>query len=603
MKMVKLSVIILLSIISMHGYAFDNSQVTVRGKVVDSKTKSSLPGVIIRIMNSSRGTLSDDNGNFQMNLDKGLYDIQFSIVGYNSEIRKVEINKSEDWVIELKESFVQMSEVLVVAEDPGVGIIRRAIANKKRWMERLKSYKCTAYSKQIINKEDSIASIAESYSNGYWRRGDGFREKIFQKRQTENIKMAQNFAMVGGIVNFNEDIIQIAGFKFTGPISPDALDDYSFKLIKTYESRGFNIYEIAMKPNSRFKPLFEGIICISDSVYSITKVEVKPNDVFKIPFVKNFSLDLGQRFAVFDTSYWMPVDVAINAKFEVSIPGLSMPAFGFKQRSILYDYELNIPLHDTIFTGKKVKVDSSAQTDSTYWDKNRILPLSSLEQKMYKTLDSTQTLDKQFKPSGPLMAFEKTEGMNIFGPLEYIDFRFNRVEGYFLGGQYETNVIKNLNISLNAGYGFSDKKWKYSGSLSYSLPELNNSKIAFSYYNLVPSRPDMGFYPAGLITTAAIFTKEDYGDYYFAKGYNISYSIKPVKDVTAKIEFTDENEKSVSNRAGHGLLSKKKFRDNLPIIEGKMRNIKIGVDIFDLFKTSDESFIMVNIGERNLLYQ
>ena len=57
-------------------------------------------------------------------------------------------------------------------------------------------------------------------------------KKIFQKRQTENIKVNQNFAQVGGIMNFNEDEIKIAGYTFTGPTAPDALDNYTYKLIK-----------------------------------------------------------------------------------------------------------------------------------------------------------------------------------------------------------------------------------------------------------------------------------------------------------------------------------------------------------------------------------
>ena len=599
MKNFFILVSLLLSILVLNISAFAEDQFILRGKILDSKSKSTLPGVIVRILNSPRGTLTDDNGNFQINLQKGEYEIQFSIVGYNSETKKINIEKNESIVVELKESYVQLSEVLVVAEDPGIGIIRRAIANKKKWMDRLHSYKCTAYTKQIINKEDSIASIAESYSNGFWRKPEGFRERIFQKRQTENIKMAQNFAMVGGIVNFNEDVIQIAGYKFTGPTSPEALDDYTFKLIKTYESRGFKIYEIQVIPVSRFKPLFEGTICISDSVYSITKVEVKPNDVFKIPFVKDFALSLSQRFDVYDTTFWMPIDIAINAKFQVSVPGISIPAFGFKQRSILYDYSINSSIPDSIFSIKRSVTDTTAKKiDSTYWETNRVLPLTNTEERIYKTLDSTQTLDKQFKPSGALMAFEKSDGMGFLKPLEYIDFRFNRVEGYFLGGNYDGKIYKNISFSADAGYGFSDKKWNYSASIGYKIPSALWSSFTFRYFDLVKDRPGQGFYDPFVITIASLFSKEDYGDYYSAKGFNLNYSFNPIRDVQFFASYMNEDQKSLSNKAGHGLMLNKKFRENLPIIEGKMNRLYFGLDFFDLFKPDDDAFIRVNIGEK-----
>jgi hypothetical protein len=589
---------LLLSFINISSLAFAQELFTLRGKIVDSKTKSPLPSVVVRVLNSTKGTLSDDNGNFQISLSKAAYEIQFSIVGYNTETKNIDFTKNDNIIIELKESFVQLSEVLVVAEDPGIGIIRRAIANKKKWMDRLHSYKCNAYSKQIINKEDSIASIAEAFSYGYWRKPEGFRERVFQKRQTENIKMAQNFAMVGGIVNFNEDVIAVAGFKFTGPTSPDALDDYTFKLLKTYESRGFNIYEIQIIPVSRYKPLFEGTICISDSVYSITKVDVKPNDVFKLPFIKNFSLSFGQRFDVYDTSFWMPVDIAINAKFEISIPGISMPAFGFKQRSILYDYEINKSIPDSIFSKKKIVIDTlTKKIDSVYWEKNRVLPLSSHEEKIYKTLDSTQTLDKQFKPSGALMAFEKTDRSSLLGALNYTDFHFNRVQGYFLGGQFDERVNKSFSLSGSVGYGFSDKKWKYSAGLGYKVPLFDYSNLSFTFFNKVQNRPGQGFFTDGMITLACILAKDDYGDYYSAKGFDFVYSFYPLDHISLNIKYLDEDENSLSNKAGHGFISNKKIRQNLPIIDGKMRNLSFGLNIYDIFKQEEGAFVKVTIGE------
>ncbi|HEY9188954.1 MAG TPA: DUF5686 family protein [Ignavibacteria bacterium] len=589
--------LLILFVFYSEAFAFSNDQFTVKGKVIDKKTKNFLPSVIVRILNTNKGTLTDDNGSFQINLEKGRYDIQFSIVGYNTEKITVDLNKNLDVIIELEESFVQMKEVLVVAEDPGVGIIRRAIANKKKWIDKLNSYKFTAYSKQIINKEDSIASIAESYSYGYWKKTEGFREVIFQKRQTENIKVSQNFAMVGGIINFNEDVINIAGYRFTGPTSANALDDYSFKLLKTYESRGFNIYEIEMKPANRFKPLFDGIICIADSIYSITKVELKPNDVFKIPFTKSIELNISQRFNVYDTIFWMPVDIAINANFNIKIPGINLPAFGFKQRSILYDYEINTDLPDSIFLKKRNVLDTTVKTyDSTYWEANRVLALSTSEEKAYKSLDSTKTLDKQFKPTGPLMALEKNNNLSFLKPLEYLSFHFNRVEGYFLGATYNLNHKKMFNSEFLLGYGFSDKKWKYNIFLNNNIPFLSSS-LSFSFFDQTVSIPDRNYYSPFIITLASIFSKLDYGDYYNSKGFNIRYSFSPINNIRADINYLNEKEGSTTNIVGHGLLSNKLFRKNKPIFDGKMRSLTLGLSVFELVKKNNDDFISVSIGD------
>ena len=141
-----------------------------------------MPGVTIRILNTTKGTITDESGNYIINLEKGKYEIHVTSIGYNSENFIIDLNSDTEKNIELKESFVQMSEVLIVAEDPGIGIIRRTIANKRKWMDKLKSYNMTGYTKNTIFKEDSVASIVESYSYGYWRKNDGFREKNIPKK-------------------------------------------------------------------------------------------------------------------------------------------------------------------------------------------------------------------------------------------------------------------------------------------------------------------------------------------------------------------------------------------------------------------------------------
>jgi hypothetical protein len=569
-----------------------------KGNVIDAKTKKTLPNVIVRIQNTQKGTLTDDSGNFQLYLTQGHYDIQFSIVGYEREIIHLSLEKNETISVELAESFVQLTEVLITAEDPGVGIIRRAIANKRKWMDRLQSYQCKAYTKQIMLKDDSIASITESLSNKFWKKFVGFRERIYQKQQTQNIKVDQNFAMVGTILNFNEDVIELAGYKFTGPTAPDALSDYDFKLLRTYESKGYNIYEIKVIPNSKYKPLFEGTICISDSVYAITTVELNPSDVFKIPLIDSFIVNYSQRFDLFDSTYWMPIDIEISGKMQVNFPGLKFPAIGIKQRSILNDYMINIPIDDSIFNARPFVQDTTnIVADSSFWERERTLPLSYEEEIIYETIDSTQTLDKQFQPSGPLMALEG-DGFMPFSFMENISFSFNRVEGYFLGLNYDDKIYENLSSSSFAGYSFSDKKFKYSIGMIYKFRKLYNSVLKFNVFDKVTDRLGIYSYGKSEITLYSIFAKEDYGDYYSNKGFDIFYSISPHKNVTLNILYTNEKETSVANNAGHGFFSSKPFRENHNIIDGQMNTIDIKLDLFDIFRLDEREFIRVEIGDR-----
>src|SRR6185503_17566525 len=100
-------------------------------------------------------------------------------------------------------------EVLVLAEDPALEIIRKAIENKHRWMDLLKTYKFDAYTRQVIDKDTSVASITEAFTTGWVLSGDTLRERVIQKRQTANVPMEENFAAVRRLVNFNDDRISL----------------------------------------------------------------------------------------------------------------------------------------------------------------------------------------------------------------------------------------------------------------------------------------------------------------------------------------------------------------------------------------------------------
>ncbi|MEK6571158.1 MAG: DUF5686 family protein, partial [Bacteroidota bacterium] len=246
------------------------------GTVVDEETGNPLPGVTLRVLNTSRGTVSGGDGAFRVSLPAGEHTIVISSVGYLPDSVSFVLTADVRRRVYLKPSPVQLQEVLVVAEDPGVDIIRKAIANKRKWMDLVQSYEFDAYTKQVLRKDTSIAGITESYTRGYWRKDDGLREVIQQRRQTENVPAARNFTAVGQILNFNEDEIRLGGYTFVGPTASDALDNYDYKLERTYESKGMRVYELQMKPKSAVKPLFEGTISIADSTYAVMRVNVTP---------------------------------------------------------------------------------------------------------------------------------------------------------------------------------------------------------------------------------------------------------------------------------------------------------------------------------------
>ncbi|MBI5021518.1 MAG: carboxypeptidase-like regulatory domain-containing protein [Ignavibacteriales bacterium] len=582
-KRFKRSLLISSSILLLIQLSASQDIYTIRGIVTDASNNDYLAAANIRLLGTSKGTITNVQGRYSLSIGAGTHTLVFSYLAYQPETLAINLTESVVKDIQLKPSPIQLPEFLVLAEDPAIEIIRKAIANKRSWMDKLKSYKFDAFSRQVIRRDTAIASITESYSTGYMLIGDTLREVVKQKRQTENIPGTENFAAVHRIINFNDDEIKLfnvgvnrksTSFTFVGPTAPDALDYYDYKLMGTSVVNGFEIYKIRMIPKSRLRPLFDGIITIAEGTYAVMGVDVKPNETFTFPFVKDIDLRYKQQFGLFDSLFWMPIDNRISGGLSVSIVGITMPRFGIEATSSIYDYKINITIPDTVLKKPRLAVDSSSiKFDSTFWAQNEVLPLTADEQKAYKSLDSTQTLDKQFKPSGPLMALSDD---GVGGILNYLDVRFNRVEGFFFGGRYEMDTVTNfLSLNGSGGYGFSDKRFKYEVGTTIFLSKDRKLKAGGSYYYKLDNVPDDGYFGSFAITLMSLIDKNDYRDYFLTKGWNAFIEYEPRRTLSGTISFLNEKQSSMINSVTRGLFSSQKsFRLNPPIAEGNFRSLQ-----------------------------
>ena len=89
---------------------FFGQKVDVKGTIVDGATKATLPGVSIIIKNSTNSTVSDSNGNYQINANKG-DTVLFSFLGYGTVEKKITGNVMN---ISLQEATKTLDEVIVI---------------------------------------------------------------------------------------------------------------------------------------------------------------------------------------------------------------------------------------------------------------------------------------------------------------------------------------------------------------------------------------------------------------------------------------------------------------------------------------------------------
>lgn len=91
----------------------------ISGKVFDKKTKETLPGASVFIIGTSWGASTDLDGYFKItNVNKGIYDIVVSYVGYQSDtLKKFQISSNTQNIeLYLSESTLNLNEINVLAQ-------------------------------------------------------------------------------------------------------------------------------------------------------------------------------------------------------------------------------------------------------------------------------------------------------------------------------------------------------------------------------------------------------------------------------------------------------------------------------------------------------
>ena len=465
-----------------------------------------------------------------------------------------------------------MPEVLVTNEDPAIAIMREVIQRKKEWIANLKSYEFDAFTRLVMRSDTTIAAITESYSTGYWRQGDTLREVIRQKRKTENLSGGVQVAVGGFIVNFYDDDINFSGFHFVGPTSPEAFDYYDFKLVKTRQRDETPVYTISVSPKSRMTPLFRGKLDVIGDTYALIAIDMSPNEAFTIPFVSRLDLRYTQQFGFYENRYWMPMDIGLSGDIEIGLAGFSFPRIVVEQSSVIYDFKINRGLPDSVFRKpRRIELSNAATFDSIFWAQHDVLPLTQEEEKAYKVLDSTQTLDKQFRPSGPLAGLS-----SLFNYLGYGRIRYNRAEGLFLGLRgSKDSILGGVTFLGSVGYGFSDKREKYSLGVARYLDSGRRYRFELEGYRAFSHIPDEEYYDPLVIASASVLNKSDYRDYFYANGWRGAFQARPFNRLSLQLEYRNEDQRAATNTTDFSIFERKmEFRQNPPIIEGVMRNIK-----------------------------
>ena len=123
--------LLLIALLVAPAWAQLNNRALISGRVTDAETGQSLPGAHVFIASSMIGTVTDENGNYDLlDVPIGAHRLYVSMLGFEPDFRDVMLRTGKDYQFEfqLKESILEVGEVIVEAK------------RDKNWKKRLEKF-------------------------------------------------------------------------------------------------------------------------------------------------------------------------------------------------------------------------------------------------------------------------------------------------------------------------------------------------------------------------------------------------------------------------------------------------------------------------------
>lgn len=592
-------------------YAIENNSFRVRyfdvvGQVVSEEDEKPLVGVTIRVTDSNKGTYTNRNGEFKLRLEEGPHHIVLTMVGMERSVLLIDLKRdTNNIVFRMRTNPTMLQSIVVVAEDPGMRLMRKAIEIKEKQKKEIKNYSYLLYTKFVTQTDtitagrtdkpadSTIFSIFESYSIGYFQQPDKYYNQIFQRRQSDNVPPQANFVAFGTNLNIFDDFIRILGEEIYTPFHPDAPDFYDFILDTNYhDSQTDAIKRILVNPTTDLRRLFSGYVYLNSETFKPISVELYPNIAVRLPF--NTKLQLLQSFH--DTPYTAPKRLDITTSSSANLLGIIQPRLDINLVTYATNFQYNIDIDSRIFNNRSVEADKNAdEFDSLFWSQNSFVSLTPDELAAYEAIkkfreapDSAQGTNFFTKYLSPV-----TRQLNKLGRRPFTGWEdmlvYNSIKGFNPNISIKDNFWDYIKLGFKLGYGLADKKTNFEAMVGISFDEFKQYNFTFSIFNSLVRTDDPNIVRTSTITFASLLTGYDYGDYYYGKGYEISLSAgfgqlrfirrnEFERPILYKLFFRSEQQNNAIRNSVFSIFRNNKNRVNPPIIDGKTNTLGLEVN-------------------------
>lgn len=476
------------------------AQFLVNGQVVDAASGEPLPFANVFLDEDTRlGVVADIDGAFSFRSESKPLKLTCSFVGYDTySLSLVSLEVTEDLVIPLSPSSLQLAQAVVTGENPAHRIIRKVISNKDlNNPEKVASFKYTTYNKMVYDLEEPPEEFQSQDEEDPLEAGSlGIMESVSERtfiapdRSNETILGTKvsgfknpNFAAIATDFqpfSFYKDIIPLLDINYVNPIARGSLKKYDFTLEETLHQLQDTVYIISYRPREKSNiDGLTGLLYVNSRQFAIQNVIAEPFEKGPV------DMRIEQKYQWVDDSQWFPEQLNFVVWFGEYTAG--NPMIRINGRGYIEDIELFAAIDKSDMDLESIRYhEMASKRDTSFWEGYRRESLTAEEIETYALVDS---IGEKYHFDQLLKIAEKASRQKF--PIRFLDVDlpktvvFNEYEGYRLGLGLTTNerISECFELGGFAGYGLRDKEWKYGGELTLNLNEDKEFQIRGRHQN------------------------------------------------------------------------------------------------------------------------
>lgn len=314
----------------------------IRGRITNEKGEA-IPFANVYVAQLSTGTISNIEGQYELKLPEGEWEVMFQTLGYQSRTMMLATDKTfQEINIQLNTQHYRIPEIKIMAsgENPAYYIMRRAIAMAPYYRKQVSKYSCKVYLKGsgVFEKIPSLLErqmkksglkedqpfVMETISLIDFELPDKVNQKVLAMRSSGE---QNNTSPMGMITNSLYDADQ---YGIISPVGKSALKVYNFFLDGVFEDKGRTINKIRVMPKIKGNDVFSGYIYIADLFWNIHSADL----TMHLPMAE---IKLRQLYAEVNQNTWMPV--SFDFDMDLAALGLKMK---YKYVASVSDYKTTL---------------------------------------------------------------------------------------------------------------------------------------------------------------------------------------------------------------------------------------------------------------------